>query len=582
MDHKKYYYLFVFGFFLILLINNNQAYTFPIKKFFFKKKIHLIHADFIQKNEKSHNDIFDLTGHVHLEHHGYHLFCDKAIYYKKNNQFYGYGNVQLVSNQNRIYSQKIEFSKNFLKVSKNVILFQDNIKKLTANAIIYSFIKKSFQATKNVILFINNKLKLSTHILEYDLKLKKIFYKKGGWIFYGNSTIIYSKEGSYFLTKKKAELKHEIKLVSNNYTVYSNTMKYFFQLDKLDFLSPTIVIHNNNQSSNSFLYLKEGSFLFRKKIFLSKKNFSIHYKGKIIKGGYLFFDHKKKYGFIKNVFFEDPKIGYLMGVYGIFDLNSGLFSLKKDSTAVKKISNQDSIIIHSDTIQISLLKKSTTLIQAFPVKNIFFMNGVMQGKCDFLVYEQSNNNSSIIHSSMLLNGNPIFWINNNQQFTGDSISISMKNNMIDSLSIKNVFFIKKINSEKFHQIKGENMTGFFNHEKKNIEKILIKGNAKSIIFLYDTTQNLINKSSCGIILLELKKEGKEISKISCIDKAYSELFPFSSKNIYKKNLFFPKFFWREREEKEIQSKKNSVLKQIEKYKEESFLEQKERKKIKKN
>ncbi|WP_238783797.1 OstA-like protein [Blattabacterium cuenoti] len=516
-----------------------------------KKKIQIIHTDFIQKNEKHYNNII-LTGHVHLKYSKYHLFCDKAIFYKKKNKFSGYGNIQLLSNNNRIYSKKIEYSKNILKVSKNVVLFQDNIK-LMANAISFNLRKKYFQADQNVILFFK-KLKLSTNILKYDFQLKKVFYKKGGSISY-RDFLLSSKEGSYFLKKEKIELNNEIKLVNKNYTIFSKKMECFFQLKKLNFYSPTIVIYNNQ--TNNFLSAKADPFLFGKKIFFTKK-FRIHYNGKIIKGECLFLDYKKKYGFIKNVFFEDPKIGYLIGGYGDFDLNSGFFSLKENPTAIIKI-YKDSIYIRSDTIEIAFLKKKSSIfIKAFPIKNIFFRNKVIQGKCSLLKYELSNN-SNITH--LTLNGNPIFWINNNQQITGDDIHLFTKDGIIDSLDMTNVFFIKKINSEKFHQIQGEKMTGFF--RKENMEKILIKGNAKSIIF-FDSTW--INKSSCGMISLDFEKE-KELIKVSYLKKVYSELFYFPFHILfYKENLFLPKFSWKEKEREEIKTEKNSLLKQIEKYK----------------
>ncbi|WP_185856071.1 OstA-like protein [Blattabacterium cuenoti] len=569
--NQKYYY---FVFFLFLLILNNQGSNFQIaNKTPIKKKVQLIHADFVQKKN---DNIIYLIGHIHFEHNGSHLFCDKAIYYKKNNQFHGYGNVQLVSSKNRIFSKEIEYSGRFgfFKVSGNVIFIQKNIK-LTASRINYNLRKKYFQA-KNVILFFK-KLKLSTNILEYDLQLKKVSYKKGGLISYGNFIKLYSREGSYFLKKGKAKFKDKIKFVNKNYTIFSNTIEYLFRLEKIDFFSPTIIVENNNTKSNNFLYAKEGSFFLKKGIFLFRKYFSIHYNGKIVKGEYLFFDHKKKYGFIKNIFFEDPKKKYfLIGETSNFDLNSGVFFLKKNTIIIKGIKNyKNSIfIIHSDTIKILFKKESNLLIiKAFPV-NRFFLNGIfhhlqVEGKCHSLVYEQSTNNNSYF-SSILLDGNPIFWINNNLQLTGDSISIHRKKDSINSLDIKNVFLRKKIDSKKFHQIQGDKMTVFFS--EKNIKKVLIQGNIKSIIFL---DKNIIQKSDCGMILLDLEK-----GKISCTEKTYSEIFPFS-KNItdIEKKLFLPKFFWIKKDPQKM--KKDFLLKQIEKYKKESFLEEKEIKKIKK-
>ncbi|WP_185859909.1 OstA-like protein [Blattabacterium cuenoti] len=534
-----------------------------------KKKIQikLIHADFIQKNEKN---AFFLIGRVHFQHNGYELFCDRAIYYKNSNLFSGYGNVQLKSDKNKIFSQEIEYhgnSKN-LNVSGKVVLFQENIK-LTANAINYNFRKKIFQAIKNVVLFFHE-FKLSTNILEYNLQLKKISYKKGGLVFYKDSAI-YSKEGNFFPGEKKVKLKLEVKLILNKkYTVYSNAMEYIFQKNKINFPSPTIIIERNN--TDNFIYTKEGSFFPKEEIFLSKKYCSIHYNGKIVTGDYLFFDHKKKYGCIKNVFLEDTKKSYIIGGNGYFDLVSGLISLKNNPVSVIKISTDDSIFLYSDTIKIYFKNDSAYLIQVFSVKGLF-INENIQGKSDYLIYKKLNHSISFY-------GNPIFWIKN-QQFSGDFISIHLKRDfLLDYLKIfKNAFYIKKINSNEFNQIQGEIMIGFF-HPKNILSKILIKGNVKSIIYPYffhnkGNINKIINQSSCEMIYMDLEK-GKKIKKISCINNANSELL-FLHNHSWNEPVFLPNFSWREKEKPK--NEKDFIYKKMEKYRKESLLEKKEIKKI---
>ncbi|AGD97919.1 hypothetical protein BLBBOR_004 [Blattabacterium sp. (Blatta orientalis) str. Tarazona] len=557
------YYFFLLGFILLFFYKGNSKG----KK---KIQIKLIHADFIQKNENNDKNAFFLIGRVHFQHNGYDLFCDRAIYYKKSNLFSGYGNVQLKSDKNKIFSHEIEYhgNSNNLKVLGRVVLFQENIK-LTANAINYNFRKKIFQAIKNVVLFFHE-LKLSTNILEYNLHLKKISYKKGGFVFYKDSAL-YSKEGDFFPVKKKAKLKFEVKLIlSKKYTVYSNAMEYLFQKNKINFPSPTIIMERNN--TNNFIYTKEGSFLPKEEIFLSKKYCSIHYNGKIVAGDYFFFDQKKKYGFIKNVFLEDKEKSYVIGGDGYLDFVSGLISLKNHPVSVIKISADNSIFLYSDAIKIYFKNDSAYLIQVFSVKG-FFLNENLQGRCEYLIYKKLDN-------SIHFYGNPIFWINN-QQFSGDFISIHLKKDfLLDYLKIfKNAFYIKKINSNEFNQIQGEIMIGFF-HPKNILSKILIKGNVKSIIFPYffqdkGNMKKIINKSSCGMIDVDLEK-GKKIKKISCINNANSELF-FLHKTNYKEPLFLPNFSWIEKEKPK--NEKYLIHKKMEKYRRESLLEKKEIKKI---
>ncbi|AER40344.1 MAG: hypothetical protein LBQ72_01805 [Flavobacteriales bacterium] len=548
-------YLFLLVFLLLFFLNFNKGYS------FFKKNknslIRIIHSDFIQKKEKLHDDAFFFIGHVHFQYNGYQLFCDKAIYERKNNRFYGYGNVQLKSYKKKFFSHKIEFSKNFenIKASGKVILLQNNIK-LTADVINYNFRKKIFQAIKNVFLILD-KLRLSTNILEYNLRLKKFSYKKGGFISYRNY-FLYSQEGFFFPIKKRALLKNKVKLISKYYTVYSNSMECLFPVDKITFFSHTIMVDNKNR--DNFFYTKGGFFLIKKEIFLSKKYCSIHYNGKIVQGDYLFYNHKKKYGLIKNVFLEDPKKGYsFMGKNGYFDFNSGLFSLKKDTIAVviKKDSKKDPIFIYSDIIKINFQKNSTYLIQFFSVQGIF-LNEELQGKSDSLVYNPSKNYIQFY-------GNPIFWLKD-QQITGNSIYMKLKKNIfsLDFFKIiKNASYIKKIDSEIFNQIQGKIVTGFFG--KKNLlERILIQGNIQGIIFS--------NQFYCENLYIDLKN-GNDVKRIFCLEKANSELFKKKEKN----SLLIPLFSWREKEQPT--NKKYLFYNKMKKFRQEILLEKKEIKKI---
>ncbi|WP_238784573.1 OstA-like protein [Blattabacterium cuenoti] len=546
----KYYFLFFFILFL------NQAHS---------ENVQLFHADLIQKND--HNDSIFLIGNVHFKYKKYHLFCDQAIYHKKNNRLYGYGNVQLESDKSKIISKKIYIENNFshFKLSDGVILSIGKIK-LIADTINYDLRKKLLKAVNNVVFFFK-KLKLTTNMLEYDLNRKKIFYKINSIIYY-NDYVIHSKEGFFSTDEEKVELKNGIKLVSNNYTVYSDMLEYFFKQNKINFNYPAVIMQNDN--SDNFIYVKKALFLIQEKIFLLEKYISIHYNEKIIKGKYLFFDEKKKYGFIRNFLLEDSKKKYfLMGGYGKFDFNNNSLILKKNPKVVK-ISKKNSFLIYSDLLKINLKTNSSYLIQAFSVKS-FFLNESLQGRSNVLNYESSND-------YIQFDGDPIFWFKNHQ-ITGKSICISFQERneyFFKSIKIiKNASYIEKINSKEFNQIEGDIMIGFF-HEKNILEKIYIQGNINSIIFLKNKEKKLMNKSSCGMLSLYLDIE-KKIRGISCVEQAYSELIPISEKTP-NEFLFLSNFSWKEKPNED--NKNFFVYKEIEKYRKENHLEQEEIKKIK--
>ncbi|WP_341655519.1 OstA-like protein [Blattabacterium cuenoti] len=542
----------IFIIFLLLSLNR----TFSNEE---KKTIQIIHADLIQNNE---NQDFVLTGNIHLKYDKYHIFCDKVIYDKINNKYHGYGNVKLVSGKNKIISQNIVGNFFNFQLSGKVVLYHGKTK-VTADTINFNLKKKLLQAIKNVVLFFD-KIKLTTNMLEYNLISDKIFYKKNSILHYGDYTIC-SKEGFFYINKKKIELKHEIKLIGKNYTVYANTLVYIFKQDQIHFYDPAIIVQNTN--FDNFIYTKKAVFSFRKKIFLFENYVSIHYNGKIVRGEYLFFDQNKKCGFIKNISLENPKKKYFFinSGYGKFDLHSGSLILEKNPKIIKTSKN-NLVFIYSNILKINLKKNETYSIQAFSIKS-FFLNETenIQGTCNSFHYESSN-------GDMKFYGNPILWFHN-KKITGKTIYIQ-NNEKNDSLInnikiIKNASYIEKINSEEFNQIEGDMITGFFNKENF-LEKVIIQGNINSIFFLYSNKEKkIINKSSCEILSIYLDKS-KKIRKIFCEKKAYSELIPIDKKTP-KKFLYLSKFNWKEKD-KPKKNQKLIVHKEIEKYKKESLLE----------
>ncbi|WP_238784201.1 OstA-like protein [Blattabacterium cuenoti] len=551
----KYGYL-IFIIFLFLL---NKIYSNEIK---IRRSIQIIHADLIQNN--IHNQAFVLTGNVHLKYDEYHLFCDKIIYYKINNKFYGYGNVRLVSIKNKIISQNIVGNIFDFQLSGKVVLYQKKIK-LTADIIHYNFKKKSIQAINNVILFFN-KIKLTTNILEYNLILNQIFYNKKSIIHYRDYTIC-SEEGFFYIKKKKIELKHKIKLISKIYTVYANTLEYLFEQDKIHFHNTVIIVQNTN--FDNFIYAKKAQFLVKKSFFLFKNYVSIHYNGQIVKGEYLFFDYKKKHGFIKNILLEySNKKYFLMSGYGKFDLNFGFLILKKNPKIIQ-ISKNDSIFICSNILKIKIGKNYKYSIQAYSVNvKCFFLNETIQGKCEYFNFDSSND-------YMQFNGNPIFWFQN-KQITGKIIYIHFRkknNNLLKCIKIfQNASYIEKINSKEFNHIEGDIMTGFFN-EENDLEKVMIEGNINSIIFIYpDQEKKIIHKLSCNTLSIYLDKS-KKIRKFSYAKEVRSELIPIH-KETPNEFLYLSKFSWK-KIDKPKENKKSFVFKEINKYEKESLLEKKQ-------
>ena len=100
----------------------------------------------------------------------------------------------------------------------------------------------------------------------------------------------------------------------------------------------------------------------------------------------------------------------------------------------------------------------------------------LQGKSDSLAYYLAD-------SSMTFFDDPILW-NEGSQITADTIQILVKDGTIDRLKTSvNSFIISEDSTKNFNQIKGRQMTAFFNG--KNIQNVDVTGNGESIYFVSD-------------------------------------------------------------------------------------------------
>ncbi|WP_185871102.1 OstA-like protein [Blattabacterium cuenoti] len=414
--------LFLKNYFLIILL----FFLLFINKVFCKN-IELIHVDSVQKNEK----FLFLIGKIHLKYNEYHIFCDKAIYYKKINKFYGYGKVKLISKKSKIFSKKIEYisrPSSILRFSGRSKLYQKNTK-LFAHTINFFLKKKLFQAINHVIFYHNN-IKLKTNILEYDLKSKKLFYKNGAFINY-NKLNIYSKKGIFYENKKKVELKDGVKIFDKNYIIYSNAIEYSFQKKIINFYTTCIIKKENNKnnldSSNNFISSKKMSFFLQKKRFIFRENYKIYYNGKVFIGNFLIFDQKKRqisFNHLSLINKNNKKEKFYLLFkkgFGIFDLNKKFLFLKEEPNIDIKY-KKSSVSIHADVIKIYVKKNFSYLIHILSVKN-FILNKYIKVKCKLLIFDSSK-------KKIKLFGNPVILIKN-EKFDGKNFSIDLSNLIIN-------------------------------------------------------------------------------------------------------------------------------------------------------
>jgi hypothetical protein len=186
------------------------------------------------------------------------------------------------------------------------------------------------------------------------------------------------------------------------------------------------------------------------------------------------------------------------------------------SPVMRSLVSGDTLFISADTL-ISVdykdPKKKDFLYAYYDVR---LFKSDLQGKCDSLSY-------NLTDSTMFLNYNPILW-SNNSQLVSDRMRMLMKNRTIDRMYLyNNAFIISQDTLLNLNQIKGRDMTAFF--EKGDIRRVDVNGNGESIYFALeaDTAVTGMNKTICSDMVLKFKD--RKLQTISFITNADANFIP---------------------------------------------------------
>ena len=146
--------------------------------------------------------------------------------------------------------------------------------------------------------------------------------------------------------------------------------------------------------------------------------------------------------------------------------------------------------------------------------------------------------------------NPVIWFGKNQ-ITGDEIFLksNMQSEELDSLIIRgNVFMSQKdsIMNDRFNQIKGEKLDGFFNNG--SLDNVYIVKNSTLLYYMYSDEGEFIGINNTLASSILIKFQENEISEVSFYKNPDGNVV--SESNIILNESKLPGFIWREVEKPE--------------------------------
>ncbi|MCC5916753.1 MAG: hypothetical protein JJU02_05435 [Cryomorphaceae bacterium] len=445
-----------------------------------------------------------LVGNVVFEHEGALMYCDSAWLFSATNTLKAFSNVRINQGDTLfLYSQFLDYNGDtkLAVMRKNVRMVDDS-------------------------------MRLFTEKLYFDREKSQSFYNTGGRIEDGETTLI-SKEGVYFNISKWYHFRGDVEVTNPEYLIKSDTLHYHAEKKVTHFKGPSTIT-----GDSSFIYCENGTYNMLTDIAQFEKNALVQDKNTFLTGDSIYFEQQRGFGqTFENVMIYDTTENYtIRGQYGEY-LRDPEYSYVTGYPTYSIKTEEDSLHIYGDTLYSRVVDSiGQKVLNIWP--RVKFFKQDMQGKCDSLIYQQSD-------SSFYFFKDPVIW-NDSIQLTGKTIVISMVNQKTDSLKIfQDAFVLSKEDYDFYHQVKGRDMFGKFIDDE--IHRILVKGNGQSLYVIREDTDEEnppyvgISRADCSEILIKFM-EG-EIDQIVYIKQAETKTIPMKDVTEAQKKLegFYPRF-----------------------------------------
>jgi lipopolysaccharide export system protein LptA len=462
-----------------------------------KRKVEILHSDLMASQDSFRR----LIGNVSLKHKEMFMTCDSAHYFE---------------------------SANLVKAYSNVHILKGDTLHLYGDHLIYDSAREEAEVIDSVILIDNNSTLYTDHLF-YDMNTEIAYYSSGGRIL-NEENVLTSIIGKYFTETEIFHFKDSVVLVNPDYTMYADTLEYDTTTEIAYFLGPSEVVGDS-------IYVKcdLGWYDTRNEKSLLMFDAMVDNKKQVVTGDSLYYENDKGYGtayydvtisdMTRDIIVKGNKAWYYRDPERFMMTDSAQFIQTRDedflylhadtlwsvtrtyTVALDTVSSPDSILNHGndpDMIDQTFLKKESTdsiveyrLLRAYYGSRIY--SDGLQAKCDSLAY-------SFKDSVIRMYSDPVIWSDDNQ-LSSDSLFLFMKNNKMDHMELyNNAYVVEEVDTTRYQQIKGKNLTGYF--RDNSIYKIEVKGNGENIYYAIEEEELVgVNQSTCASMDIYLE-DGK--------------------------------------------------------------------------
>ncbi len=441
---------------------------------------------------------------VIIQHDTIHIFADSLIYNGETKIARLFGEVVLKDGNRTLHTTQLTYDASRKRGHYHVggTLIDADEAKLISKSGYYDVNKKVASFKKNVI-YEDSLRRMTTDSLEYHYQRDHLYIVSPTRITQ-DTTILYCRDGLYDVDRDRAVLSDEVKIISGNKTITAGLLRYDGKSKTYRFLFNPEFVEND-------VYAKADTMLYNSKQSTIELMGNAYYSStdEIIMARRIFYDEKTdRYRTIgdasvrqrsrdvqaKEIFKSDNGITYGIGGVVLEDTVKGIsiycdqFELE-DSTDVMKAYNRGSkalmvykldtsvLLLRADTLISFTMEDSLGPYDFFTAyNNVEFVKSSVAGISDSLTYSTRDSVLWLYRLSYL-------W-SDSTQMSGDTISITLKNNSIDKVELKRqAFVISPSGKGHYNQIKGNNMTNWFDGDRLRRAEVI--GNTELVYFVKD-------------------------------------------------------------------------------------------------
>lgn len=430
-------------------------------------------------------EIRKLFEDVRLKHEGTIMYCDSATQYVGTNYIEAYGNIRIVQGDSITVKGD---TLNYFGDSKLAIIKGREAQLLDENRTVTS--KR----------------------LEYDMQNGLASYKTPG-ITIDKTDTLYSNTGTYNTRTKEYTYIHDVKLISEKYTLTTDTL-LFESLTKWSYFWGDTKIANKDgvlSGKRGRHNTETGESIFETRTFIENESYTLT-------GDSLYYDEPNQTGYAKgNVeIFARKDSTILNGDEGLYRGQEG-FSKVFGKALVRTVLSSDTLYIRADTLY-SLENQQDSSRTFIADRNVHIFKSDFQGLCDSLSY-------STLDSIINFYKKPILWGDSNQM-EADSITVWLVNNKINKMHLRGNSFVISEDTliHQHNQVKGRTILAHFNDRSK-IEKVFVDGNGESIYYAIDDVDRVIglNRVMCGKMNIDFEEE--RVHRIAFLGRPDGKLIP---------------------------------------------------------